>query len=107
MFGIGGSELAIIGVVLLAGLPLYFLPSIVAGVRRHHNLFGVVLLNLFAGWTMIGWIAAMIWAWAAPGDRTPHAAAVLSPALTSCARCGSPRQPDWAFCPKCGAPQPA
>lgn len=40
---------------------LYFLPTIVAS-NRGHGVAGVLLLNLFFGWTGIGWIALLLWA---------------------------------------------
>ena len=40
---------------------LYFLPSIIAVIRHHRNALPIFLLNLFLGWTLIGWIAAIIW----------------------------------------------
>ena len=40
---------------------LYFLPTIVAAHRGHH-ITGVLLLNLFFGWTGIGWCAMLLWA---------------------------------------------
>ena len=40
----------------------YFLPSILAGARGHHNVLAIFLLNLLLGWTGLGWIAALIWA---------------------------------------------
>jgi hypothetical protein len=45
----------------------YFIPTIVAGVRRHRHLVGVVLVNFFLGWTVVGWIAAL--AWSVAGGR--------------------------------------
>jgi hypothetical protein len=41
---------------------LYFLPAIVAAARHTHNATGVLLLNLFLGWTMIGWVVALVMA---------------------------------------------
>lgn len=41
---------------------LYFAPSIVAFYRAKPSRFGIALLNLLAGWTVIGWLAAFIWA---------------------------------------------
>jgi hypothetical protein len=38
---------------------LYFLPTIVAGARGHHNTGSIFILNLFLGWTFIGWIIAL------------------------------------------------
>ena len=40
---------------------LYFLPTIVAS-NRGHRVAGILLLNLFLGWTVIGWILMMLWA---------------------------------------------
>ena len=45
----------------LIGIGLYFLPTIFAVVRRKRNILGIVLLNVFAGWTFIGWIIALVW----------------------------------------------
>jgi hypothetical protein len=47
-------------------LALYFLPSLIAGHRHLHERVLITLLNLFLGWTFIGWVAALIWAIAAP-----------------------------------------
>lgn len=40
---------------------LYFLPVIIAWSRGHHNKAPIFLLNLFLGWTGLGWLAALIW----------------------------------------------
>jgi T4 superinfection immunity protein len=41
---------------------LYFIPAIVANDRKHHNRYAIYALNLLLGWTVIGWIAALVWA---------------------------------------------
>lgn len=40
----------------------YFLPAVVAWKRYHHNTTAIAALTLFAGWTVLGWIGALIWA---------------------------------------------
>jgi hypothetical protein len=40
---------------------LYFLPTIIAA-NRGHGVVGILLLNLFFGWTGIGWLAMLLWA---------------------------------------------
>jgi hypothetical protein len=40
---------------------LYFLPTIIAANRGHH-VAGFLLLNLFVGWTGIGWVVMLLWA---------------------------------------------
>ena len=40
---------------------LYFLPTLLAS-HRGHEITGVLLLNLFFGWTVVGWFALLLWA---------------------------------------------
>ena len=40
---------------------LYFLPSITAWMRGHHSKWAIIALNILLGWTIIGWIGALIW----------------------------------------------
>ena len=54
---------------LLFLLALYFLPSLIAGSRNLHERTGIVLLNIFLGWTCIGWVIALIWAIPAPAPN--------------------------------------
>jgi hypothetical protein len=44
------------------GLVMYFLPSIIALARSKRDLVAIFLLNLFLGWSVIGWIVALVWA---------------------------------------------
>jgi len=43
-------------------LGLYFLPTLIALVKHNINILVIFLLNLFTGWTFIGWIVLLIWA---------------------------------------------
>jgi uncharacterized membrane protein len=45
---------------------LYFLPTIIASGRHLHERGGIAMLNVFLGWTFIGWVIALIWAITAP-----------------------------------------
>ncbi|GGB18033.1 superinfection immunity protein [Puia dinghuensis] len=40
----------------------YFLPTIVALIRRSNSTGGIFALNFFLGWTFIGWIISIVWA---------------------------------------------
>jgi hypothetical protein len=51
-----GGALAVI-VPLLIGL--YFLPTICAVVRKVPNVGSVVVINVFLGWTFIGWVVSL------------------------------------------------
>jgi len=50
------------GVIII--LAIYFLPSFVAAGRepKHNSPGGVFVLNLFLGWTLVGWVIALAWA---------------------------------------------
>jgi hypothetical protein len=47
--------------ILLVLLVLYFLPTMIASGRKHHNSGAIFALNLFLGWTLLGWVAAFVW----------------------------------------------
>ena len=49
---------------------MYWLPTIVAIARHTPSALGVAVLNFFFGWTVIGWILALVWALAA--HNSPH-----------------------------------
>ena len=41
-------------------LALYFLPAFIASMRRHPQGGAIFALNLFLGWTFVGWVAALV-----------------------------------------------
>ena len=45
--------------LLVVSILLYFLPSIIGKDKK--NAIAIFALNLFAGWTVIGWIGALVW----------------------------------------------
>lgn len=62
-------------VMIGIAMTLYFAPTLIAGVRGNPNTLAIGLINLFLGWTFIGWVVALVMAaWAkktqlpAPGD---------------------------------------
>jgi uncharacterized membrane protein len=46
----------------LCGVALYFLPAIIAHHRQHVSFGAIFLINLLAGWSIIGWIVCFAWA---------------------------------------------
>ena len=45
---------------------LYFIPYLVANKKGHPQETAIFILNLFAGWTIIAWIIALVWAFTQP-----------------------------------------
>jgi hypothetical protein len=54
--GSGGGAV-VFGIIVLIGL--YFLPTIVAVVRKVTNQGSVAVINCFLGWTLVGWAVAL------------------------------------------------
>lgn len=50
-------------------LIIAFAPTFIALARQHHNSLAIFALNLFLGWTVIGWIVALIWSLTATPGR--------------------------------------
>jgi MYXO-CTERM domain-containing protein len=97
-----GAAFAALVLVALAFF-LYFLPAFVG--RRKQNFGAIFVLNLLLGWTLIGWVVALVWAVAKETASTqvivnqpPLAASVF------CRSCGKYSQAGSRFCASCGAP---
>jgi hypothetical protein len=97
--GVGGLVL-----ILFCGF-LYFLPTFVGQSKR--NAGAIFVLNLLLGWTLVGWVVALVWAMTV--DAPPAAEAIRAPAAagTFCTGCGVGLHADSRFCAKCGRPAPA
>jgi hypothetical protein len=52
----------ILALAILIGLGFYFLPTIIAQIRSTKRAATIFAVNLIFGWTVVGWIAAVIWA---------------------------------------------
>jgi hypothetical protein len=52
----------IFGLLLIPFGAIHFLPTIIAALRNGRSVVGIFLLNLFLGWTVIGWVIALVWA---------------------------------------------
>jgi ABC-type transport system involved in cytochrome c biogenesis permease component len=54
---------AIVAVVAIcAAIVIYLLPGMIAFHRHHHNCVAIFALDLFLGWTFLGWVLAFVWA---------------------------------------------
>jgi hypothetical protein len=52
--------------ILAAGIVAYFLPAMVAALLGHRHFAGITILNIFLGWTLVGWVIALVWAVTSP-----------------------------------------
>jgi len=66
--GPGGTAGAF--VITIAGIALYWLPSLIAWRRRVPGLGQVVIVNVFAFFFLVPWIIALVMAFRPPVSRT-------------------------------------
>lgn len=55
--------------IVIAIIAIYFLPMIAAIGRDHRNTPAITILNAFLGWTFIGWVLALVWAFTDNTER--------------------------------------
>jgi len=77
---LGGGGVIALGFFLTVGLTVYFLPWIVAWVRAHHMTGTIFVINFLAGWTFIGWVAAMAMAASPTREAEEQGRAPVPPA---------------------------
>lgn len=72
--GSGTNTIAAIfaGIFFINGAALYFYPAIIAARREHKNKTSIVLVNLFLGWTLLGWVVALAWAYQGNATEPSH-----------------------------------
>jgi len=57
---------------------LYFLPTFIGIIRYRLNIWAIILTNIVFGWTIIGWIVALIMAIKSDeNDRLNHVIKLL------------------------------
>lgn len=90
-------------IILILVLVLYFLPTIIA--ERKRSFGSVFVVNLFLGWTLVGWVVAL--AWALKDDPPQPVPMIVQPHQVPpllCSNCGKYSAADSQFCAKCGSP---
>ncbi len=61
----------IFGVLLPLVVAFYLLPSIVARLRHHPSKGAIFVTNLFLGWTILGWIILLFYAFSSGTSAHP------------------------------------
>lgn len=58
-----------LALLLVSALVGYLLPAIIASRGEHPDAAPIAVLNCLAGWTVVGWIVALVWALRKPRSQ--------------------------------------
>lgn len=58
-------------IFLICAIFFYFIPTIRAYQIKHRQKTPIFLINLTLGWTLIGWLIALIWSFSAQDNPKP------------------------------------
>jgi hypothetical protein len=83
--------------LVVSGFVLYFFPTLIG--RKKRNAGAIFVLNLLLGWTLIGWIIALVWAFTVD---PPNPSAAVQPNEATCGACGARISRVDRFCTHCG-----
>ena len=96
--GQNGVEASKVFAEACALVVLYFVPAAIAADKEKHNAGAIYALNLFLGWTLIGWVVSLVWA--LTKDAPAPSVQVNVQAVRACMGCGAPVP--GKFCTECG-----
>ena len=92
-------ELAVIAFLGLLSLAVYFLPAFFASDRGHPSVTAIFIFNLLLGWTFLGWVLALVWAFS--GENMAKVKAEARFRAASAATAAKRAEGDLRKCPMC------
>jgi hypothetical protein len=63
--GAGGA----VGILFVFFLLAYFIPTVIAVLRKHKDAPAIAAINILLGWSVVGWFVSFIWSLSDPKGR--------------------------------------
>jgi hypothetical protein len=57
-----GLPILLLVLIAIVAFVIHFLPIFIAWNRHVENFWWIFAINFFFGWTLIGWVIALVWA---------------------------------------------
>lgn len=60
-----GISILVLTAIAVVAFLAYFIPTGIAMLRNHPSMASIAIVNLFLGWSLIGWVIALAWSFSA------------------------------------------
>lgn len=103
--GNNGAAAVATVVFFLGSVAMYLAPAMVAVARSNPKMMPIAILNLLLGWTVLGWVGALVWAYSSTSVVGPVTQAQVGTdaAMRACPFCAEPVRKEAIKCKHCGS----
>jgi len=72
-----------VGAFIIFLILCYFIPTVIALLRKHKDAPAIAAINILLGWSFIGWFVSFIWALSDPRGRNAPTTVIVNNAVSA------------------------